>query len=145
MGYKESYKQWKEFYIADFRPNLSENVLEEPLENPVTHDMEFVKFSLMDAFEIGYISEYLSDRVRTAVMKANLTGESPASHLHDLVVKEIELGDRTIIGMVFGKSLPANAVKDKKGGRNMNLKFQNLLRSNFRFGRMWRCCNSQNK
>ena len=114
MGYKETYKQWKEFYIADFKPNLAENVLEEPLENPVTHDMEFVKYSLMDAFEIGFISEYLSDRVRTAVMKANLTGESPASLLHDLVIKEIELGDRTVIGMVFGKSLPANAVHDKK-------------------------------
>ena len=84
------------------------------MENPVTHDMEFVKFSLMDAFEIGFISEYLSDRVRTAVMKANLTGESPASLLHDLVVQEIELGDRTVIGMVFGKSLPANAAQEKK-------------------------------
>lgn len=113
MGYKESYDQWKEFYIADFKPNLAENVLEEPLENPVTHKLELVKFSLMDAFEIGYISEYLADRVRTAVMKANLTGESPAANLHDVVIQEINLNDRTVIGMVFGKSLPTHATPEK--------------------------------
>ncbi len=113
MGYKESYLQWKEFYIADFKPNLAENVLEEPLENPVTHKMEFVKFSLMDAFDVGLISEYLSDRVRTAVMKANLTGESPAALLHDVVLQEIELNDRTVINMVFGKSMPVNAAAEK--------------------------------
>ena len=113
MGYKESYDQWKEFYIADFKPNLTENVVEEPLENPVTHKTEMVKFSLMNAFDIGYISEYLADRVRTAAMKANFIGESPAALLHDLVIQEIELGDKTIIGMVFGKSLPNNAEKDK--------------------------------
>ncbi len=113
MGYRESYEQWKDFYIADFKPNLAENVIEEPLENPVTHKLELVKFSLMDAFEIGYISEYLSDRVRTAVMKANLTGGSPAALLHDVVIKEIDLGDKTIINMVFGKSMPANAAPEK--------------------------------
>ncbi|MCR4590955.1 MAG: hypothetical protein K5668_09055 [Lachnospiraceae bacterium] len=113
MGYKESYDQWKEFFIADFKPNLAENVVEEPLENPITHKTEFVKFNLMHAFEIGYISEYLADRVRTAVMKASLTGESPASLLHDLVIQEINLGDRTVMGMVFGKSMPANAAPEK--------------------------------
>ena len=109
MGFKEKYEQWKEFYVADFKPNLTENVIEEPLENPVTHKMEMVKFSLMNAFEIGYVSAYLADRVRTAVMRANYTGESPASGLHDLIMQEIKLGDKTIINMVFGKSMPSNA------------------------------------
>ncbi len=113
MGYKESYLQWKEFFIADFKPNLAENVVEEPLENPVTHKTELVKFSLMDAFDIGLISEYLSDRVRTAVMKANFTGESPAALLHDIVIQEINLGDKAIINMVFGKSMPTHAVPEK--------------------------------
>ena len=72
-----------------------------------------MKFSLMKAFDIGYISEYLSDRVRTAVMKANFTGESPAALLHDVVIQEIELGDKTIIGMVFGKNAPMNAGPEK--------------------------------
>ncbi len=113
MGYKESYEQWREFYIADFKPNLAENVLEEPLENPLTHKTEFVKLSLMNAFDIGTISEYLSDRVRTAVMRANFVGDSPAAGLHDLVIREIELGDRTVIGMVFGKNNPTNAAPEK--------------------------------
>lgn len=113
MGYKESYEQWREFYIADFKPNLAENVLEEPLENPLTHKTEFVKLSLMNAFDIGTISEYLADRVRTAVMRANFVGESPSNGLHDLVIREIELGDRTVIGMVFGKNNPANAAPEK--------------------------------
>ena len=113
MGYKESFDQWKEFYIADFKPNLTENVIEEPVENPITHKTEFVKFTLMKAMEIGYISEYLADRVRTAMMKANLTGESPAAGLHDLIIQEIELRDRTIIDMVFGKNVPAHAAPEK--------------------------------
>ena len=113
MGYKESYEQWREFYIADFKPNLAENVLEEPLENPLTHKTEFVKLSLMNAFDIGTISEYLADRVRPAVMRANFVGESPANGLHDLVIREIELGDRTVIGMVFGKNNPTNAAPEK--------------------------------
>ncbi len=113
MGYRESFDQWREFYIADYKPNLAENVLEEPLENPLTRKTEFVKLSLMNAFDIGTISEYLADRVRTAVMKANLTGESPAAGLHDLVIREIELGDRTVIGMVFGKNNPTNAGPEK--------------------------------
>lgn len=111
--YRESYDRWREYYIADYKPNLAENVLEEPLENPLTHKTEFVKLSLMNAFDIGNISEYLADRVRTAVMKANLVGESPAAGLHDLVIREIELGDRTIIGMVFGKNAPMNAQQEK--------------------------------
>jgi len=113
MGYKESFDQWKEFYIADYKPNLAENVIEEPVENPITHKTEFVKFTFMKAMDIGYISEYLADRVRTAVMKANFTGESPASGLHDLIIREIELRDRTIIDMVFGKNAPANAAPEK--------------------------------
>ncbi len=113
MGYRESYDRWREFYIADYKPNLAENVLEEPLENPITHKTEFVKLSLMNAFDIGNISEYLADRVRTAVMRANFVGESPASGLHDLVIREIELGDRAIITMVFGKNAPMNAEKEK--------------------------------
>ncbi len=111
--YRESYDRWREYYIADYKPNLAENVLEEPLENPVTHKMEFVKLSLMKAFDVGTISEYLADRVRTAVMRANLVGESPASGLHDLIIREIELGDRTIIEMVFGKNAPVNAGQEK--------------------------------
>jgi hypothetical protein len=113
MGYKESFDQWKEFYIADYKPNLTENVIEEPLEDPRTHKTEFVKFGLMKALDIGYISEYLSDRVRTAVMKANLTGESPAAGLRELIIQEVNLGDRTVMDMIFGKNAPTHAGKDK--------------------------------
>ena len=124
MGYKESFDQWKEFYIADYKPNLAENVIEEPVENPITHKTEFVKFTLMKAMDIGYISEYLADRVRTAMMKANLTGESPAAGLHDLIIQEIELRDRTASltpvsspDSVVAERLPLASSDPRGGGR----------------------------
>ncbi|SKB59002.1 hypothetical protein SAMN06296386_102334 [Lachnospiraceae bacterium] len=109
-----SFDQWKEYYIADQKPNLSELVLEEPLKIPGTDEMDFVKLTLLQALDIGHISVYLADRVRTIVNMSLFTGKDPAEGLHDLIIEEIELNDQSIINLVFGKKAPSAANKNAK-------------------------------
>ena len=108
------FDQWKDFYIADQKPNLSEYVIEEALQIPGTNEMDFVKLTLLQALDIGHISVYLADRVRTIVTLSLLTGKRPAEGLHDLIIEEIELNDQSIINLVFGSKAPMNAKKDVK-------------------------------
>ena len=95
------YSQWKEYYIADHQPNLSENIVDEPMESPLTGEMEFVKVNLLTVLSFGEISEYLSNRIRTEITKADLTGTNPKSGLRKLVLEEISLGDKAVISKVF--------------------------------------------
>ena len=108
------FDQWKDFYIADQKPNLSEYVIEEALQIPGTNEMDFVKLTLLQALDIGHISVYLADRVRTIVTLSLLTGKRPTEGLHDLIIEEIELNDQSIINLVFGSNAPMNAKKDVK-------------------------------
>ncbi|MBO6132880.1 MAG: hypothetical protein J6P05_00910 [Lachnospiraceae bacterium] len=98
---KGSYEQWKEFYIADYAPNLSEEIVNEPVENPATGELEFIKLSFLDILSFGDKSGVLAQRIRTEVVKAAYTGKSPAAGLRDLVLKEIELGDKIVIDKCF--------------------------------------------
>ena len=98
---KGSYEQWKEFYIADYAPNLSEEIVSGPVENPATGELEFIKLTLLEILAFGDVSGVLAQRIRTEVTKAAYTGKSPASGLRDLVLKEIELGDQIVINKCF--------------------------------------------
>ncbi|MBO6149388.1 MAG: hypothetical protein J6O55_08620 [Lachnospiraceae bacterium] len=96
-----AFTQWKDYYIADFHPNLTENIINEPIESPITGETEFVTMNLLTVLSFGEISTYLADRIRTAVTKARLTGASPQKALHDIIIDEIELGDQAIISQAF--------------------------------------------
>ena len=104
-----SYEQWKEYYIADYAPNLSEEVVNEPIESPGSGKLEFVKLNLLAILGFGEKSGLLADRIRTEVTKAIYTGKSPSSGLRDMVLKEIELGNPIIIRKCFGDKAEAQA------------------------------------
>ncbi len=99
------FSQWKEYYIADMQPNLSEEIIHEPMENPLTGEMEFVKMNLLGILSFGESSEMMGDNIRTAITKASLTGQPIAGPLRELVRQEIELGNQTVISAVF-KGVP---------------------------------------
>ncbi len=106
------FEQWKEYYIADRSPNLTENIINEPVTSPLTGEMEFLKVPLLTVLNFGEISDYLAERIRSEITKANLTGVSPAGGLRDLVLEEIKLGNTAIINKVF-----KNAPDSQNGGK----------------------------
>ncbi|MCR4891439.1 MAG: hypothetical protein K5989_04545 [Lachnospiraceae bacterium] len=105
------YEQWKDYFIADHCPNLSENVINEPVECPLTGEMEFLKVSLLTVLSFGEISDNMAERIRGEANKAMLTGQSLSGKLRELVLEEIKLGNNAIINKLF-KSAGANNGKE---------------------------------
>lgn len=90
---------WKDLYIADYKPDLTEIIIEEVMQG------KLVKLNLLSLFNIAESVELFADYLRSKLMVQAYTGQSQREKLKWLVEFNIEHGGNRFKELVFSESL----------------------------------------